>query len=261
MQATASTDDVLATRAEEPVLDAQGAAKSFSQGSNTVRALDGVDLQVKAGEFVAIMGASGSGKSTLLHAIAGLTTLDRGHVKVARQDLGQLNDRRLTEFRRRYIGLVFQAFNLIPTLTAEDNVALPALGDEQVHRKSLDLLDQLGLGKRRRHRPDALSGGEQQRVAIARALVMDPPLVLADEPTGSLDSTAGQALCELFVELRSEQQRAVVVVTHEPSVAMWADRVVVLADGRRCAEFTPDGSRDALAVSDAYQSALRKGAS
>ncbi|MEM9454529.1 MAG: ABC transporter ATP-binding protein [Myxococcota bacterium] len=231
--------------------------KTFSQGPAAVRALDGVDLRVNSGEFVAIMGASGSGKSTLLHVVAGLTSIDKGVVKVAGEDIGSLGDKQLSSFRRRTIGLVFQAFNLIPTLSAEDNVALPGLGDHEVRSRAAQLLDRLGLADRRHHHPDALSGGEQQRVAIARALVMNPPLMLADEPTGSLDSVAGQDLCRLLYELRSEQQRTVVVVTHEPTVAMWADRVIVLADGRCRTQFVPKGDHDPVALSDAYQQALR----
>ena len=249
------TDDSRTASSVPPLL-VEAAKKTFSQGPIAVRALDGIELRAQRGEFVAIMGASGSGKSTLLHAIAGLTAIDAGSITVAGQRLSALNDRQLTRFRRHNIGLVFQAFNLIPTLTAEDNIALPGLGDAAVHARARELLERLELAGRRQHRPDALSGGEQQRVAIARALVMDPPLVLADEPTGSLDSVAGQALCRLLDELRSEQRRTVVVVTHEPSVAMWADRVIVLADGRRCAEFSPQG-HDPVAVADAYHHALR----
>ena len=181
--------------------------KCFHQGDREVRALDGLSLEVEPGQFVAIMGASGSGKSTLLHLAAGLTPPDSGTVMVAGNDLGTMSDRDLTRFRRRHIGLVFQSFNLIPTLTAEENVALPMLLEARSHRGSMNgrlrpveaaqaLLERLNLRHRLGHRPDAMSGGEQQRVAIARALVAEPELILADEPTGNLDTENGRTVCE-----------------------------------------------------------------
>ena len=166
--------------------------KHYRQGDRDVAALNGVSLDVAAGAFMAIMGASGSGKSTLLHLMAGLTKCDSGTVRVNGADLGGMNDKQLTLFRRRSIGLVFQSFNLIPTLTAEENVALPLMLDgvsaQETKAKVDELLESLGLTKRRSHRPDAMSGGEQQRVAIGRALVTNPAVLLADEPTGNLDS-------------------------------------------------------------------------
>src|SRR3982750_4759076 len=166
--------------------------KSFRQGDREVLALNGVSLSVDRGRFLAIMGASGSGKSTLLHLMAGLTNPDAGRVVINDQEISSLNDRDLTLFRRRNVGLVFQSFNLIPTLSAEENIALPLMLDGKdgaaAHSKVNELLESLGLSKRRHHRPDAMSGGEQQRVAIGRALVSDPAVVLADEPTGNLDS-------------------------------------------------------------------------
>jgi putative ABC transport system ATP-binding protein len=181
-------------------------SKRFAQGETVVEALRSVTLQVAAGQLVAIMGASGSGKSTLLHVVAGLTTANEGRVLVADQDLSLLADRELTLFRRRRMGIVFQAFNLIPALTAEDNVTLPLLADGAPvdHGELERLLSRLELTRRRRHRPDALSGGEQQRVAIARALIANPAIVLADEPTGSLDSSSGQGICRLLSELCHE---------------------------------------------------------
>jgi putative ABC transport system ATP-binding protein len=202
------------------------------------------------------MGASGSGKSTLLHVMAGLTRPDAGQIVVDGQDLSAMSDYRLTLFRRRHIGLVFQAFNLIPTLTAQDNVLLPALADGRAGLvdDQLDaLLTRLGLADRRRHRPDALSGGEQQRVAIARAMIGSPSIILADEPTGSLDSVTGQSICRLLQELCKEQGRTIVVVTHEPAVAVWAQRIVVLKDGRILTEFATAQFQDAHSLAAHYQ--------
>lgn len=237
-------------------LVADKVVKCFHQGPNVVRALDGVDLRVEPGEFIAIMGASGSGKSTLLHAAAGLTHIDGGRIEVGGQDLGRMKDAALTRFRRTHIGLVFQAFNLIPTLSAEDNIRLPAMGTDGLEARLDTLLDRLEITDRRAHRPDALSGGEQQRVAVARALITEPDILLADEPTGSLDSVTGQSLCRLLRELCDEQSRTIVVVTHEPAVAMWADRVVVLRDGVDIARFETDGEHDPQALTVAYQAAL-----
>lgn len=237
-------------------LRVEGVTKRFRQGASTVEALKDVSLAVQPGEFVAVMGASGSGKSTLLHVLAGLTRPDAGRVLVEGEDIGALSDRRLTRFRRRRIGLVFQAFNLIPALTAEDNIRLPLLTDgrpEIADGKLDDLLTRLGIAERRLHRPDALSGGEQQRVAIARALVTDPAIVLADEPTGSLDSVTGQNLCRLLKELCHEQGRTIVVVTHEPAVAAWASRVVVMKDGRILTEFGTQEFADPHALAAHYQ--------
>jgi putative ABC transport system ATP-binding protein len=227
--------------------------KRFRQGNVTIEALSDVDLMVERGEFVAVMGASGSGKSTLLHLLAGLATPDGGRVEVDGTDLFAMSDRALTLFRRRRIGLVFQAYNLIPTLTAEQNIMLPVLMESSGynHADRLEaLLGQLQLADRRRHRPDQLSGGEQQRVAIARALVTDPSIVLADEPTGNLDSLAGQGICQLLRELCDDQGRTIVVVTHEAAVAVWAARVVVLRDGQVIDSFDTSqfGNADALAT-------------
>ncbi|GAA5131213.1 ABC transporter ATP-binding protein [Luteolibacter yonseiensis] len=237
-------------------LEISSVVKTFNQGPVRVRALDGIDLRIKAGEFVAIMGASGSGKSTLLHVMAGLTDVDSGSVTVEGKNLASFNDAALTRFRRDRIGLVFQAFNLIPVLTAEDNVRLPVMDRADSGLRAKALLDRLGLLARRKHKPDALSGGEQQRVAIARALIADPAIVLADEPTGSLDSSTGQDLCGLLRGLCSDEGRTIVMVTHEPAVAMWADRVVVLKDGRLLTEFPTPAGHDPEAVALAYQNAL-----
>ena len=225
--------------------------KTFRQGDRPVRALDGVSLNVNPGRFVAVMGQSGSGKSTLLHLAAGLTTADAGSVRVAGTDLATMNDKKLTLFRRRQIGLVFQSFNLIPTLTAQENVALPLSLDKKLddagRQTVASLLDRLGMAPRASHRPDAMSGGEQQRVAIARALVADPALVLADEPTGNLDSDNGRVVCELLRNL-ADEGRTIVMVTHEPLVAAFAHEVVVLRDGRLIERFDVGDAEDTVAT-------------
>lgn len=230
--------------------------KHFRQGKSQVTALDGVSLEIGSGQLVAVMGASGSGKSTLLHAMAGLTDIDKGSVEIACQNLDALNDRALTKFRRQHIGLIFQSFNLIPSLSAENNVRLPALEDQPLTERIDSLFDRLGLNRRKSHKPGAMSGGEQQRVAIARALVNDPAIVLADEPTGSLDSVTGQQLCQLLRQLCDEQQRTIVVVTHEPTVAMWADRIVVLRDGKKLTEFESMGTQTPQEITEHYQQAV-----
>ena len=234
----------------------EGLTKRFRQGDSVVEAIKNVRFSIEEGEFVAVMGASGSGKSTLLHVMAGLTAPDEGRVAIDGTDLSTMSDGELTRFRRRKIGLVFQAFNLIPSLTADDNIALPILADgrnDRTDERVERLLDRLGLLSRRRHRPDALSGGEQQRVAIARALVNDPALVLADEPTGSLDSVSGQKICRLLRELSEEQRRTIVVVTHEPAVAAWAQRVVVMKDGCILTQFGTSEFKDAQTLAAHYQ--------
>ncbi|HZZ42095.1 MAG TPA: ABC transporter ATP-binding protein [Tepidisphaeraceae bacterium] len=219
----------------------ENVSKQFRQGDRSVSALGGVSLDVAAGQFLAIMGASGSGKSTLLHLMAGLVYADGGRVIIQGTDIGTLNDRALTLFRRRHIGLVFQAFNLIPTLTAEENIALPLLLDNrpagQIRAKVDELLNTLGLAHRRGHRPDAMSGGEQQRVAIGRALVTDAALILADEPTGNLDSANSRSVCELLRDLSAIHNKTIVMVTHEPTVAAYAQDVAVLKDGRLVQRF------------------------
>jgi len=237
----------------------ENVSKRFAQGQRQIAALGGVTLDVQQGQFLAIMGASGSGKSTLLHLMAGLAQPDAGIVKVNGQSLASMNDRQLTIFRRRNIGLVFQSFNLIPTLTAQENVALPLMLDGrrngQADARVNELMDSLGIADRRGHRPDAMSGGEQQRVAIGRALVTDPAVILADEPTGNLDSANSKSVCELLRDL-SRSGRTIVMVTHEPSVAAYAQEVVVLKDGRLMDRFSTAGMSSSQELAARYQACL-----
>ena len=229
--------------------------KSFRQGSNEIAALANFNFDLKAGEFVTFMGASGSGKSTLLHLMAGLTRPDTGSVEVEGQDLSKLSDGTLTKFRRRRIGLVFQALNLVPTLSALENVCLPLQADNSAkdeYRIAASLLEKLGHADRQNHLPGAMSGGEQQRVAIARALSIDPALILADEPTGNLDSANSRAICQLLRDLNQNEGRSIVLVTHEPEVAMWSDRVVILKDGHYLAELQVSDFQSAQDLSQRY---------
>lgn len=247
-----------------PSLITERVTKTFRQGGAEVHALHGCSLAIERGEFVAIMGASGSGKSTFLHLAGGLTKPDSGRVLVGDHDLSDLTDYELTTFRRRRIGLVFQAFNLIPSLTVEENILLPihAAHDVGIPPGRLDaLIADLKLEECRGRYPDTLSGGQQQRVAIARALVTDPELVLADEPTGSLDSVTGQHLCRLLRDQNEQHQRTVVLVTHEPAVAVWAHRVIVLKDGQVIADFSTAEFSDPLTLASHYQKAINVAAS
>ncbi|WP_406099241.1 ABC transporter ATP-binding protein [Streptomyces sp. NBC_01013] len=210
------------------------AVKVYGTGDTEVRALDGVSVGFPAGRFTAIMGPSGSGKSTLMHCAAGLDTLTSGTAFIGETELGALDDRRLTLLRRRRIGFVFQAFNLLPTLTVAENITLPMdLAGERPDRTRLDvLIDTVGLRDRLHHRPSELSGGQQQRVAVARAFAGNPDVVFADEPTGNLDSRAGQEVLRLLGRTVRQTGRTVVMVTHDPVAAAHADEVVFLADGR-----------------------------
>ncbi len=218
------------------ILETQKVSKHYQMGEVTVNALAGVDFTVQEGEFVAIMGPSGSGKSTLLHLLGGLDGPSDGEVTLAGKPLSKLNDREITLIRRRNVGFIFQFFNLLPTLTAEENVALPLLIDGQnikdYEEKIARLLELVGLSDRRHHKPDQLSGGQQQRVAIARAFANDPAIVLADEPTGNLDSKTGEEILKLLRRSCDELGQTIVVVTHDAKAASFADRVVFLMDGQ-----------------------------
>lgn len=227
-----------------PVISVSHLKRGFKSGSGSITVLKDISLTVNRGEFVAVMGASGSGKSTLLNVLGGLLAPDSGTVTVDGMDLGSMSDASLTVYRRSRVGFIFQMFNLVGTLNVEENILLPSLaGGRKVAPAALDaMIEKVGLSHRRHAMPDTLSGGEQQRVAIARALVSGPALVLADEPTGNLDSENTRLMGDLFRDLHRAQGCAFVLVTHAPDVAMWADRVIVLKDGsivddRSTAEF------------------------
>ena len=208
--------------------------KTYGSGDALVRALDDVSLDLYAGEFTAVMGPSGSGKSTLMHCCAALDTADSGSVLVGEQDLSQMKDKALTRLRRDEIGFVFQSFNLVPTLTAGENIVLPlAIAGRKPDAAWYDqVIDTVNLRDRLTHKPNELSGGQQQRVAVARALVSRPRIVFADEPTGNLDSQSGAEVLELLRRSVDEHDQTVVMVTHDPVAAAYTDRVVFLADGR-----------------------------
>ena len=209
--------------------------KTFKQGASQVTALAGVSLHIAKGEFASIMGPSGSGKSTLLHLIGGLDRPTRGDVVVGGKVISQMGDDQVTLFRRERIGVIFQFFNLLPTLTAIENVALPAIlggrAEAEARAKSEALLERVGLSARRNHLPEELSGGEIQRLAIARALVFNPPILLADEPTGNLDSKTGGAILQLIRDINRQEDCTVVMVTHDREAAAVGDRVIHLKDG------------------------------
>lgn len=231
--------------------------KEYRTSEAPVVALNGVSEEIHEGSFTAIMGASGSGKSTLLHLIGGLTAPTAGTVVVEGSDLGAMTDRARTVFRRRRLGIIFQEFNLLPTLSARENVALPAMVDgtslSAVDNRVAELLALVELDHRAGHRPDALSGGEQQRVAIARALLNDPAVILADEPTGNLDSKQSAAIWRLLRTIASERGATVIMVTHEAPGAAYADDVIVLKDGLMIGKLEPKGSTDAALVATGYQ--------
>jgi putative ABC transport system ATP-binding protein len=213
---------------------ARALTKTYGHGQAEVRALDGADLDIASGTFTAVMGPSGSGKSTLMHALAGLDVLDAGQVLIGDTDLTTLSERQRTLLRRDRFGFVFQGFNLLPALTAQENITLPLdLAGRAVDAAWLDhLVDTLGLTERLHHRPAELSGGQQQRVAVARALVTRPEIVFADEPTGNLDTRHGQALLRFLRDACDTLGQTIVMVTHDPMAAAHADRVVLLSDGR-----------------------------
>ena len=226
------------------VIDAH---KHYGSGESEVRALDGVTVDFATGQFTAIMGPSGSGKSTLMHCVAGLDTPTSGQILIGDTDLGSLSDRELTQLRRDRIGFIFQSFNLVPTLSAAENIALPArLAGRKLERVWLDrVVDIVGLGHRLRHRPSELSGGQQQRVAVARALAGRPEIIFADEPTGNLDSHSGAEILAFMRHVVAEFGQTIVMVTHDPVAAAHADRAVFLSD-RRIVDDIDDPTAEAV---------------
>jgi len=232
------------------VVSATEVTRRYGEGEASVDALRGVSLQVKPGELVAVMGPSGSGKSTLMHLLAALDTPTSGTVTIAGQDVGSLSDSDVTKLRRAHIGFVFQFFNLLPMLDAEENIRLPLTiaGEKADPAFFENLLKRVGLTDRRSHRPSELSGGQQQRVAIARALVSQPSVVFADEPTGNLDSKTGGEILELLRASAEELNQTMVMVTHDANAATIADRVLFLADGVIVEELPRSSSTDILAA-------------
>jgi putative ABC transport system ATP-binding protein len=236
--------------AGDVVVAAHDLTRRYGEGDTAVDALRGVSLDVRAGELVAVMGPSGSGKSTLMHILAGLDKPTGGAVEIAGTDITTLGDSDLTRLRRKHIGFVFQFFNLLPMLDAEENVLLPlSIAGEKPDRAWLDeLLDKTGLAKRRAHRPSELSGGEQQRVAISRALITRPTILFADEPTGNLDSKTGGEILELIRDSVDAYGQTIVMVTHEARAAVIADRILFIADGLIVKELADASTDDVLAV-------------
>jgi putative ABC transport system ATP-binding protein len=230
---------------DHPMLELAEVCKTHRVGGQTVRALDLVTFSLTVGEFVAVVGPSGSGKSTLLHLMGALDRPNSGSIRFQGKEIADLSDDDQSEFRRCSVGFVFQFFNLLPTMAAWENVAVPKLLDgarmSTVKSRALDLLALVDLADRAEHRPSELSGGQMQRVAIARALMMDPPLVLADEPTGNLDTKTGAAIMKLLNDIAHQQGRSVVIVTHNPAAASSTDRVITLTDGRISADVLTTG--------------------
>lgn len=215
-------------------LKIENLCKVYGKGENQVNALDNVSLTIEKGEFTAIIGSSGSGKSTLLHAIAGVDVPTSGKIYLEGQDVYGQNNEKLAIFRRRQVGLIYQFHNLIPTLNVVENITLPILMDKRrVNQNRLnDLLDMLGLKDRKTHLPNQLSGGQQQRVAIGRALMNAPAIMLADEPTGSLDSKNGHEIIQLLKESHKKYNQTLIIVTHDENIALQADRIICIADGK-----------------------------
>ena len=222
------------TTSIETAAVAAGATKIYGAGDTAVRALDGIDAAFAQGRFTAIMGPSGSGKSTLMHCLAGLDTLTSGQVFIGETDLSTLSERQLTLLRRDKVGFIFQAFNLVPTLTALENITLPTdlAGSEPDQRWLDEVINTLGMADRMTHLPSELSGGQQQRVAVSRALASRPEIIFADEPTGNLDSTSGTEILQFMRDAVDKHHQTIVMVTHDPVAAAFADRVIFLADGK-----------------------------
>ena len=231
-------------------VSAAGLTRTYGTGDSAVHALRGVSLDLPAGQFTAVMGPSGSGKSTLMHLLAGLDTPSAGTVTVAGQDITRMKDRDLTRLRRKHIGFVFQSFNLLPTLSAEENIVLPlAIAGRKPPAAEIDaLLERVDLTERRSHKPAQLSGGQQQRVAIARALITRPTVLFGDEPTGNLDSEAGAGILRLLRDAVDIDGQTTLMVTHDPRAAAIADRVLYLTDGRVVADLAGPSEADILRV-------------
>ena len=256
MNATAATE--LDTAPGEDSSETKGAisastlnlTKVYGDGPTAVRAVDGISVNFDRGSFTAIMGPSGSGKSTLMHCLAGLDSITSGHVFLAGHDLTLLNDKNLTRVRRDRVGFVFQSFNLLPTLTARQNILLPLdLAGRSVEQDRFDeVVTSLGMADRLDHLPSELSGGQQQRVAIARALITDPEVIFADEPTGALDSKTGQSLLAYLRTCSRERKQTIVMVTHDPIAASYADRALLLKDGRLVSDLADPDTDSVLAA-------------
>lgn len=216
------------------VLEVNGLTKVYGKGENSVTALDHVSFQVEKGEFVAIIGASGSGKSTLMNLVGGVDRPTEGSVKIDGKEIYHLNESELAIFRRRNIGMIYQFYNLIPTLTAEENIMLPCLLDHRKpdYKKLDSILKLTGLSERKTHLPSELSGGQQQRVSVGRALINDPAFILADEPTGNLDSKASHEIMELLNISNKRQGQTLIVITHDEKIALQADRIITIGDGK-----------------------------
>jgi putative ABC transport system ATP-binding protein len=247
--------DIAPSQVKAPAVTATAVTRRYGEGESAVEALRGVTLEVPAGQFTAVMGPSGSGKSTLMHLLAGLDTPTSGAVTIGGEDITAMGDKQLTKLRRKHIGFVFQSFNLLPTLTAEENILLPlSIAGRKAPRAELDaLIARVGLDERRSHRPSELSGGQQQRVAIARALISRPTVLFADEPTGNLDSTSGGEILALLREAVELDGQTTLMVTHDPRAAAVADRVVFIADGRLVADLAEPTEAEVLAaVKEAY---------
>ena len=231
--------------------------KVYGKGATAVTALNHLNININVGEFVAVMGPSGCGKSTLLHLLGGLDRPSEGKVLIEDVSIADMSDDRLTELRRCKMGFIFQFFNLIPVLSAVENAALPVTLDgvkpAEAKAKAAEWLERFGLGDRLAHRPDQLSGGQQQRVAIARALVAEPAIILADEPTGNLDTRAGDEIANLLQDVSQQYGRTVIMVTHDPRIAAYSDRIIFLKDGKVIDE-TPltsvDGQNDQTTIAD-----------
>jgi len=226
----------------------KGATKIYGQGDTEVRALDGVSIEFYDGQFTAVMGPSGSGKSTLMHCLAGLDELTGGEVWIGETELGRLSRRELTLMRRDNVGFIFQAYNLVPTLNAKENILLPQMlaGVDVDEDWFNEVIEKVGLADRMSHKPNELSGGQQQRVAVARTLAARPVLIFADEPTGNLDSRSGQEILDFMRRAVREYGQTIVMVTHDPNAAAYADRVVFLADGKVVADVADPNADEIL---------------